>query len=482
MSVRIEKISGTYAQLLASENVVLQGDKILTFFHPAARYKAKHKRGGWDGKIHFLKYPKGFFPVGFSYRLASELRKLGHSVQLSGFRMQCEPRFPENLFDVDLRPYQVNAANIAMKSLGGVALQIPTGGGKTLVGAEIVRRSGVPALWIVNGIDLMYQTRKVLRKVLNCDVGILGDGKAEDGDVMIGIVNTLSSIKDKDFWNAWGCLIVDEAHLASAPTWFECAMKCQYANIRVGLSGTMDTKNPLRNARIEAALGPTVIVVKHDELVEDGHLARAKIVLLRPDRASYPSHENIRDTVCPDWRKSPQLLTTKGGQLFGLTYERGIVQNEARNNLIKNIVMREVENNKRVLVACKRTFHGITLQKMIPGSRFLHGEHKSMERLAVLDAFKRSQFGDCLIASEIFKIGIDAPEIDVLVIATGGKSAIDVLQWVGRALRPRGDKQDATIYDFIDGRIDSKKDYLSAHSTERIEEYGKAGFVLERWS
>jgi superfamily II DNA or RNA helicase len=54
-----------------------------------------------------------------------------------------------------------------------------------------------------------------------------------------------------------------------------------------------------------------------------------------------------------------------------------------------------------------------------------------------------------LIASSILDEGADVPEIDTVVIASAGKSAIKGIQRIGRGMRRMAGKE-LVVYDFVD--------------------------------
>ncbi len=72
------------------------------------------------------------------------------------------------------------------------------------------------------------------------------------------------------------------------------------------------------------------------------------------------------------------------------------------------------------------------------------------------------------------RAGVDIPELQVVILAAGGKSAVRVIQRAGRALRKCVGKKKATIHDFFDtGSI-----YLIKHSRNRMATCKAEGFEL----
>jgi superfamily II DNA or RNA helicase len=57
---------------------------------------------------------------------------------------------------------------------------------------------------------------------------------------------------------------------------------------------------------------------------------------------------------------------------------------------------------------------------------------------------------DLVLASTIFDIGLDLPELNALILCGGGKSSIRALQRIGRVLRMMPGKKYAAVVDFFD--------------------------------
>jgi superfamily II DNA or RNA helicase len=112
----------------------------------------------------------------------------------------------------------------------------------------------------------------------------------------------------------------------------------------------------------------------------------------------------------------------------------------------------------------------------------LDGSASAMVRQQVINLFKRGG-GSVLFATPFFREGIDLPQIDVGVLAGGGLSDTNVLQGLGRVLRPRPDKAEVLWYDFEDGGAETdrpEKDYMAGHSASRLDLYTTQGFQVTR--
>ena len=71
-----------------------------------------------------------------------------------------------------------------------------------------------------------------------------------------------------------------------------------------------------------------------------------------------------------------------------------------------------------------------------------------------------------ILASTIFDLGIDIPELNALVLCGSGKSTIRALQRIGRVIRFLPNKKYAAVVDFYD-----QVKFLKKHSQLRADIY-----------
>ena len=215
-------------------------------------------------------------------------------------------------------------------------------------------------------------------------------------------------------------------------------------------------------------------------------VARPRIVMLAPDKTAYLDYPTVRRAVLQNWVGNPRQLATMGGKLYDYAYTHGVIQNTARNQLILNTAWHHLRRyGDRVLVLLARRSHADLLYRWFTARRSdiavfqLDGEDPGPTREATLQQFRTSSPA-ILFATPFFREGQDVPEIDVGILAGGGKSETDVLQGIGRMLRRRPDKEEVLIYDFTDGLDpDEPKDYLARHTRERLDTYARQGFAVE---
>jgi superfamily II DNA or RNA helicase len=404
-----------------------------------------------------------------------------------------------------LRGYQKDAVDAVIAAGHRATLKMPTGGGKTECALEALRRYGGRALWLTHRTELLDQTAERCEKRLGFRPTTVTAGQYgnDDARLTVAMVQTLAASASPDFFSGFNALVLDEAHHASSTTWYEVALQCTGARLRLGLSGTPRTRDPVRDLRLEGITGPTVEAAESAALVEAGYLARPLVRLLRPDPVSYPDWREVRDAVCPGWRDNPRRLTPLGARMYALAYQRGVLENRVRNGRLLAAARRHAEAGERVLVLAVRVPHAQALAKALqnptpqaPGASrarlqatgngvprvdVLYGALGPVARRAALEAFRASPGGCVLVATQsLFGEGMDVPEVDALVLAGGGESDIALTQACGRALRPRPGKSVAMIYDCADGREPGQsRDYLASHFAARMATYKSLGFEVE---
>ena len=460
----------------------------LTIVQPKAQFTRSYQYGTWDGTIKFLRRPYNTFMTGLTARVVSILQLHGYTTEvLHGELPAPQPQLMPQLRGLVLRDYQARAAEWAVKHYR-VSIQSPTASGKTEIGAEIIRRCGLPTLWLTHRRVLMHQTAERLGQRLDPqfinktdEIDVLDSGRL----VLVAMVQTLARWPAKmPFWKHWGMIIVDECQHASNDTWADIAMRCVGARYRIGLSGTVITGDPVKDMKLEGITGPLYTAAETQELADRGFLATPLIKFVHPDPASFPTYAQVRERVYPKWRINPRGLRKLGGKLYQQMYLEGIVNNPHHLAAIVSVVKKHSSEKIFILFRDIEHKHGeyicSAVEKLPPYYvYYASGSTSDVSRETMLSAFRKDKHGVVFVASTIFDQGVDIPEIDVLILAGGGQSQINTLQRVGRALRPRPDKNTVLIYDIWAGQRPGHKDYLANHSATREQDYLRQGFSVE---
>ncbi|WAB24975.1 type III restriction enzyme, res subunit [Lysinibacillus phage vB_LfM_LysYB1] len=250
--------------------------------------------------------------------------------------------------------------------------------------------------------------------------------------------------------------IGDEVHHASSTTWYDTLMLCTNAVYRVGLTGTVDKKDPVNVMRLFGAVGGIITKISNDFLIKRGISAKPTMFL---------------ETI-----KVPDLSNSLSWQN---AYKLGIVENEVRNQSIVDKVAEKYVEGKGCLIIVNYTAHGDKLKEMLDKvgveCEFTHGGRTSEDRLNILNDMKNERL-KVLIATSVLDEGVDISGINCLWLAAGGKSFRQVLQRIGRGLRKKADGSGLEVYDFLD--LNNK--HLSEHTMERYQYYKDENFEIKK--
>jgi superfamily II DNA or RNA helicase len=257
-------------------------------------------------------------------------------------------------------------------------------------------------------------------------------------------------------------LIVDEAHVLPAESFWRVAMSTTHCYYRVGLSGTPLARGDRRSVLAVGALGPVIYRVRPEVLIDAGVLARPTIHLV----------EVREHSLAPNWQRA---------------YAENIVGSPTRNGLVVEAAKRAP---KPCLVFVKEIKHGKLLLKQLERAgvpcAFVWGSHGTDARNRSVRDLLSGRI-EVLICSVIFQEGTDIPDLRSVVIASGGKSVIAALQRIGRGMRVAAGKTTFDVYDIADlgcgctrtkglgTRPHAGCRWLERHTRERVKAYAAEG-------
>jgi len=476
------KISNTKCQIIGEldKKVIKILDYELSY--PLAGYDFASSSGknyyGWDGRVRLMD-KRLQFPVGLFNRAGKTLVEQGLDVSVEDLRTESKgDAIPLNP-SFKPRDYQLEVVDKAEKKGSGI-IRMFTGSGKTSVISMIAARFNVKTVIYVIGIELLYQMKETIERILGVGCGVIGDGICDIQENGINIctiwtaaqafgekidlidcdVTTSAKYKPGALQKAAIQKMVHEAQLFILD-------ECQYAaskslqflhkvsvnaRYRFLLSGT-----PWRemgdDLLIEAVSGPKFYDLTASKLIAEGVLVPPKIYFI-----NVPKMKNLNGT-------------------YADVYDSYIVKNITRNNLIVSTTSSLIELGRKVLILISKVEHGNILFELLKDNftvEVLNGSSSSESRMNAIKNMKEGKT-QILIASKIFDQGIDIPELDALVLAGSGKSSARALQRIGRVIRQFPGKKWANVIEFWDNAK-----YLEAHSTARLKIYkSEVGFQIK---
>lgn len=445
-------------------------DDALAIDQKGAHFNPTVQQGLWDGRRHMFYKDGCTFPKGIMKRLKKLLREAGYKVMVTkDLRKRVHgpvdlDRIASGMLaGIELRPDQLRVIKKALKDGCGL-LHVATGGGKTEIGAAIIKvLSEKRCLFLVHTKQLLKQARERIALRLGTieeHIGIIGDGRFEPKHITIATVQSLTRVRGDaqkkiiaKYLKTIDLLFLDETHHASAKSFYRLIQRID-APWRFGMSGTPFGLADGKGLMVEAAFGPIVECVTNQELGALGVNAIPTITMLD---CSLPKLD-----ADLDWQS---------------VYKEGIVLNVHRNDMVAHWAEHYSKKKWPTLVLVRELWHGDNLCELLRARNvkhaFVHGQMSTddVERQKV-----RLTEGkiNVLIASPIFGEGVDIPSVRALVVADGGQSTANVLQKIGRGLRRKADDNRLDVLDFAD----STHKWLARHSQERLALYEAEGFEV----
>ena len=426
--------------------------ELYSFKVPGAEYSAAYKRRQWDGKTHFIS-KSGVFKSGLLSRLLVDLKKIECEPEvITESSKEIEPNLDYDIDGFNYYAYQENLIIDALKHKRGI-IKSPTGSGKTLIMAGLIKAlSGRKMVILFNAKQLLTQTYEFLTETCGMEnIGLcFGEGYIY-GDIMLCTVQSVEKILDTHLEEA------EVLMFGNGKTTLAALRSFPKALYRLGFTAT-PPRDSVPRYNLEGALGSVLEDVNTADLVDTGKLTKPLIQLINRPYTASGLDEDL-------------------GYLD--VYEEYIVNNEERNNIIKEIVdgilSKQQNKRARILVLTKSLDHGRALEDLLGRNcEFLQGCDSIGERYEAISRFRRCRESSVLIGTKILQTGVNIEEITHFINARGMKSEIATLQALGRALRRHDSKQVVYIYDFMD-----KEKYLRDHSIARKRHYEREGHTVE---
>lgn len=331
---------------------------------------------------------------------------------------------------MDLRPYQQEAVESARERLRAGAKRVlivcPTGGGKTVIASDIIRRATERqsrTLFLAHRRELIQQTADKLQRFgVRHGIIMAGERQALQHPVQVASIQTLA--RRRDVLKSVDLIFFDEAHHAAAGTYTDVLQWFPSARV-VGLTAT-----------------PWRLDGRGLADVFDAH------VLVRTPR-------ELRDEgfLVPVGGWEYEAIDTSHARVQRGDYAvKDLADEAAKPRVVGDIVeewLRHAEG-KRTVVFCVsiEVSKLITAQFRAAGvpAEHVDGEMDTASRDAVLARLRRGETRvvcNCNVLTE----GFDCPELEVCVLARPTLSVSLYLQMVGRVLRPAEGKTQARIHD-----------------------------------
>lgn len=336
-----------------------------------------------------------------------------------------------------LRDYQKECSDAAVNAFqnkqNGVLI-CPTGGGKSLIIADIASRLNSPLLIFNPSKEILEQNFEKLQSYGIIDCGIYSASFNSKDINRITLATIGSVIRHMDDFKSFRYVLIDEAHLVNSKggMYKEFLESCQRTVI--GLTATPYRLYSSLNGSILKFITRTrprifnkvIYYCQIDNLLKKGFLADLK----------YYDVTNI------DMRnvKSNSTGADYDEKSLVLEYERCDFYSQLQGWVERLLHPKNGIPRKGILVFTRFIKEAQRLTSYIPNSSIVTGETPKKERKRILKEFKE---GKIKVVANVGTLttGFDYPELDTVVIARPTKSLALYYQIVGRAIRPYKGKE-----------------------------------------
>ena len=371
--------------------------------------------------------------------------------------------------DLELRDYQKQAIHNWEKSSMRGCVILPTGAGKTAIGIKAIQKVNESTLIVVPTIDLMEQWANNISKYITTNnqnsqdisVGKLGGG--EDNLQAITVTTYDSAyLRASTIGNQFKLIIFDEVHHLPAPGYRSIAEQF-ISPYRLGLTATIEREDELQKL-IPYLTGGVVFRLGSQELSAQKYLAeysinRIQVNLTMEEQKEYEiNHTKFLTNLRQLGFKVPSMYNLK--RLIMMSNKNKIAReailaknkaNEIALNSQSKIdelqkILQQNKNTKTIIFTQNnKMVYNLSNQFLIP-----HITYKTIkeERRDVLEGFKSGKY-NVVVTSRVLDEGVDVPDAELGIIMSGTGSGRELIQRLGRILRPKEDGRKARLVELV---------------------------------
>lgn len=392
---------------------------------------------------------KGVFLTGFLPRVTSYCEDNEVELTIDGeveTLETCKPYYPDSFweeYDHDQLEIQLSLVQNAVDCGRGI-IKAATGTGKTNVMLGIILAHPKASILILaHTHTIISQIKKAVQKV------------GEEARVDVATVQSFAHKDPEEYWNKYDVIFVDEAHHITNPKgMYAKVLQHSAAPVRLGFTGTLPPEKKARLV-VEGFIGPVIGELTIQEAGEMGILATPKI----------------------EWIRVPYSSHVKGLRGYPDVYDQGVVNSRSFNRLVVKRATQAIKEGETVLILVIKIEHGRnivdTAKRLYDVDlEFVYGDTEKEVRDKIQLALSTKEVQG-VVATAVFREGLDVPSLDVVINACEAKAEILTLQAVGRGLRRTSEKKYVTIVDFFN----PSHHFLVDHFGERICLYMDNGWL-----
>ena len=368
-------------------------------------------------------------------------------------------------FTGELRQNQQEAVNTLMQYDMGIMKAVP-GFGKTVMALYMIAQRTVSTLVIVPNKEIQKQWEQRIHEFLTIPpgkskrdsyIGIYnGSKKKLRGHLDIAVAASLANLEDIAVTlKEYGMIIVDECHHAASDT-FTRVLRNVNAKYIYGFSATPKRKDGLEKI-MHMFCGP-----------------------IRYETSSF----QIQNTYRFQQLLIPRMTTMRclDDSKTYTQYCSDLMNDQIRNYLIVKDVVKEFQNDGKIIILSERRQHLTILYEMLKHLHIhvyvLTGERKTKERneiIAKVRNFNSKEKFILLATSKLLGEGFDLPALSTLFLVMPISDESRIEQYTGRIHKNVEGKDMVKVYDYVDAHIPM----LEGMFHKRLKQYQKEGYFLQ---
>jgi superfamily II DNA or RNA helicase len=485
--IRVEKIDEVYMKVVAEPSTLQEISEFFSFRPNGYQFSPKFKSRVWDGYVRLITPFKPYLYVGLLSLLKNFSESREYELVIDDELVEQE-QIPDDYgyqlakeigSTLTLRDYQNHYVVNAIRNKRTLNLS-PTSSGKSFMQYLLFRHYydnfQHRTLIVVPTISLVHQMAGDFIDY-GCDPDLIYkiQGGVDKNTTKAVTVTTWQSVQKqpKEWFDQFRVIIGDEAHLFTGKSLSGIMEKCVNAPYKFGFTGTISDESKTNRIVLQGLFGSLIKYVSTKDLIDSGTVADFKIKALV---LGYP------DNVKKDFRLNIKKLDSNKRYAAEREF---LVNSTRRNNFIKNLVWSLEGQNNLILFELVEK-HGKILEPLLRREgrelHFIYGNTsgEERERIRHLVENDKEKKHDILASYGVFAAGVSLKRLDNLILASGSKSEVRILQSIGRTLRKGNGSDEATLYDIADDLSQgSFENYTLSHFKKRIEIYSKEQFPFK---
>ena len=481
--IHISKLNEVYLKVTCDNpGICYELVQYFTFEVPGHKFMPAYRNKMWDGKIRLFSDKTGKIYVGLLDYIKEfcDRNEIGYDIDdnvndtkdvdknnVEKFIKSLKPKSKGK--NLTLRDYQSEAIWYGISKNRGMLIS-PTASGKSLIIYALIRYYNL--LLKDKKILILVPTTSLVEQMYSdfIDYGwddkylhriYQGHEKDTDKPVIISTWQSLYKL-DKKYFENFGCVVGDEAHLFKSKSLTTIMTKLINCKYRFGMTGTLDGTQTHRLV-LEGLFGKVKKVTTTKELIDKDTLANLKIKCL------VLKHKEEDCKQVKDLKYSDEI--------------QYIVSHKTRNDFISRLCDKLSGNTLCLYQLVEK--HGVILYNLMKDFDrkvfFIHGGTDTETREKIR-AITEKETNAIIVASYgTFSTGINIRNLHNIVFASPSKSRIRVLQSLGRGLRRASNCQlHTTLLDIADDfTYKDRKNFTLNHFLERINIYNEEQFEYQ---